>query len=263
MKRLLLPLGLILAFGALKAPLESHLLVQERASGFQAAQLNMQLRSQLGQMGFMAALSGFRAIMADLLWIRSGSAFERTEWGRMKLLLESATQLQPKAILFWEMAHFHMAYDAAISARENVTAQPSDALRRKAEREYHRIGEQFLLDGITHNPNSARLHERLGALYDKKFHDHARAAQAYTDCAQKPGAMGYIRRFAAYQLAQASGYEKEAYARLLELYQEGEQQRLPTLLNLLHSLAEKLAIPAAERVYTPPSTPPAQPTLAR
>ena len=262
MKRLRLPLVLLLAFGALKTPLENGLLASERGSGFQAARLNLRLRSQLGQMGFVAALSGFRALMADMLWIRSESAFERTEWGRMKLLLESATQLQPKAIIFWDMAHYHMAYDAATFAKENPQ-QPSVALRRKAEREYQHIGEQFLLDGIAFNPDSPKLYEHLGTLYSKKFDDHVRAAEAFSQGSQKPGAMGYVRRFAAYELAHAPGHEKEAYASLRSLYLEGEGQRLPTLLHLLNELSEKLTIPPAERVYTPPSAPPAQPTLAR
>lgn len=249
MKRWALTSALLLGFGALKAPGEHALLKDQRAAGFQAAQLNTQLRSQIGQMGFVAALSGFRAIMADLVWIRAGAAFEKTEWGRMKLLLESATQLQPKAVLFWEMAHFHMAYDAATSVRENTAAQPSEALRRKAEREYIKIGEQFLLNGIAFNPDSAKLHERLGTLYGKRLYDHAKAAEAFEACAKKPGALPYVRRFAAYELAEVPGREREAYEKLRSLFAEGESQRLPTLLRLLSRLEEKLAVPTEKRVY--------------
>jgi hypothetical protein len=211
-------------------------------------------------MGFVAALSGFRAVMADLLWIRAGTAFEKTEWGRMKLLLESATQLQPKFVTFWEMAHFHMAYDAATAVNPKLPPrpgeaiqQPSEALRRKAEREYLHIGEQFLLDGIAFNPDSSRLYERLGTLYSKKLFDYERAYEAYTAAAQKPGAMGYVRRFAAFALAEVPGREREAYAKLRALYDEGDSQRVPTLLHLLQRLEEKLAVPDSERVYIPAS----------
>ena len=277
MKRLVLPILLILTFGVLKTPVETRLLASERAHGFQAAQLNLQLRAQLGQMGFVAALSGFRAFMADLLWIRAQTAFEKAEWVRMKLLMESATQLQPKFVMFWVMAHFHMAYDAATAVKEKrlqktseglqqpteTLQQPTEALQRKAEREYLQIGEQFLLDGIAFNPDSALLYERLGYLYSKKLFDYERAYEAYTACAQKPGAMGYIPRFAAYALAEVPGREREAYAKLRELYDEGASQRLPSLLHLLQRLEEKLAIPAPERVHIPPSLETARPAPLR
>lgn len=254
-KRALLPLLVLFAFGLFKAPFERHLLQTQRAHGFQLAQLNLNVRTQLGQAGFVAALSGFRALMADSLWIRAGTAFEQTAWPRMELLLHSATQLQPRAVLFWEMAHYHMAYDAATSMRLDEQKQASSALRRKAELEYIRIGETFLKDGLTFNPASARLWERLGDLYSRRLNDHQAAADAYDRASALPDAMGYLRRFAAYEVAKIPGREREAYARLRALALEGSSQRLPTLVHLLQSLEEKLAVPQTQRVYTsPPAT---------
>lgn len=258
-KRVLLPLLLLLAFGLFKTPFEGRLLQMQRAQGFQLAQLNLNVRTQLGQAGFVAALSGFRAIMADSLWIRAGSAFDQTAWPRMELLLHSATQLQPRAVLFWEMAHYHMAYDAATAMRLDEEHQSSSALRRKAELEYIRIGETFLKDGLTFNPTSARLWERLGDLYSRRLNDHPAAAEAYDRAAVLPGAMGYIRRFAAYEVAKVPGKEREAYARLKSLALEGPAQRLPTLLHLLQNLEEKLAVPQTQRVYNHPSATDANP----
>ncbi|MEI6713944.1 MAG: hypothetical protein WCO60_09340 [Verrucomicrobiota bacterium] len=261
MKRFLLPIAFLVGFGILKLPVEKLLLSQEQAAGFQAAQLNLHVRSQLGQMGFVAALSGFRAVMADLLFIRVGTAFQKTEWGRMKLLLESATQLQPKAVMFWEMAHFHMAYDAAIASRENRIQQPSETLRRRAEREYMHIGEQFLLDGISFNPDNSRLYEHLGRFYSKRLYDHERAAEAYATSAKKPGAHEYVGRFAAYELAEVPGKEAQAYQQLCHFYKTGP--RVPTLENLIHRLEEKLAVPPSERVYSPSNQETVSPAQAR
>ncbi len=249
MRRLLLPITIILAFGALKLPAEHAVLQAQRNAGFQMAKLNINVRSQLGQMGFMAALSGFRALMADILWIRAGTAFEQTAWPRMQLLLHSATQLQPRAELFWEMAHFHMAYDAATSVRSDEQREPISALRRKAEMEYIRIGETFLKDGLMFNPDSSRLWERLGTLYGNKLQEHAAAAAAFWQASQKPNAMSYLRRFSAYELAQVPGREREAYEQLRILYSEGDAQRLPNLLFHIRELEQKLAVPKSERVY--------------
>lgn len=253
MKKALCILVLLTGFGCLKTATEHRLLATQRSAGFQLATLSGQTRSQLGQTGFIAALSGFRALMADLLWIRAGSAFDRTEWARMQLLLHTATQLQPRAVVFWEMAHFHMAYDASHSMRLNVRQQPSAALRRVAELEYVRIGENFLKAGLVFNPESATLWQRLGELYSRRLDDPARAAEAYAEAARKPGALGFLRRMAAYELAKVPGKDREAYAQLRSLYLEGEQERLPNLVRLLRQLEEKLAVPEASRVYTEPS----------
>lgn len=250
MKKNLLPLLFLLAFGALRAPREQALVAAQRAAGFQLARLNVNTRAQLGQGGFVAALSGFRALMADLLWIRAGTAFEQTAWSRMELLLHSATQLQPRAVLFWEMAHYHMAYDAATAMRSGSNPLPTAALRRKAELGFIRIGETFLRDGLAFNPDSSRLWERLGDLLARRLNDHAQAAVAYEKAASLPGAMSYLRRFAAYELAKVPGREKEAYDKLRALHAEGSAQRVPTLLHLLGQLEEKLAVPVAQRTYT-------------
>ena len=249
MKKVLLTLALLLGFGLVKTPLERRLHLAQTAQGFQLARLHLGTRQQLGQGGFIAALSGFRALMADLLWIRAGVAFEQTAWSRMELLLHSATQLQPRAVLFWEMSHYHMAYDAATAMRSGSNAAPTAALRRKAEVAFLRIGETFLQDGITFNPESSRLWERLGDLYANRLSDHSLAAEAYEKAAQLPKAMTYLRRFAAYELAKVPGREKEAYAKLRALYGEGKVQQMPTLLHLLGQLEEKLAVPQAQRAY--------------
>ncbi len=253
MKSLFTVLFGLLAFGVLKTPAEHHLLEEERASGFQLAQVNNNTRAQLGQMGFIAALSGFRAVMADFLWIQAGNSFESTDWARLEMFLHSATQLQPRAVVFWEMAHYHMAYDAAIAVKGDESRQPNLALRRRAEREFQQIGEGFLLRGIQFNPDNARLYECLGNLYKNRMQDHLRASQSYAASAQKPGAMGYVRRFAVFELAKVPGREQEAYEQLTQLYLEGPQQRVPTLLTLLKELEQKLSIPEDSRVYSPPN----------
>ncbi|RFC44866.1 MAG: hypothetical protein DVB28_000842 [Verrucomicrobia bacterium] len=249
MKKVLLPLLLLLGFGWLKAPMERALHQAQSAQGFQLARLHLNTRAQLGQGGFIAALSGFRALMADLLWIRAGVAFEQTAWSRMELLLHTATQLQPRAVLFWEMAHYHMAYDAATAMRSGSNTAPTAALRRKAEMTFIKIGEAFLQEGLTFNPESSRLWERLGDLYARRLIDPARAAEAYEKAATLPKAMTYLRRFAAYEIAKAPGREAEAYRKLRALYEEGEGQRMPTLVHLLGQLEEKLAVPQAQRAY--------------
>ena len=112
-------------------------------------------------------------------------------------------------------------------------------------------GEEYLLKGIANNPDRPMLYDRLGFLYREKFQDHCKSAEAYAECMKLPKAPQYAHRFAAYELAQCPGHEREAYERLRSLYLRGEEEHLPTLLRWLDFLQQKLDIPAAERVYTP------------
>ena len=244
----ILIIGLLL-FGAVRMPLEEALRKEQRAAHFHTAELSINMREQIGQGGFIAALSGFRSIVADLLYIRAHVAWENTEWGRMKLLFDAVTSLQPRATMFWEGAAWHMAYNASVAAYEDPN-QPREALRLKAQREYFQIGEQYLLRGTTFNQDRAVLFDRLGLLYQDKFKDPCRASWAYFEAAKRPDAMPYVKRLAVYNLAHCPGSEQRAYELLKELYHRGDSERLPTLLKRIEELQDKLNVPAAERIDT-------------
>jgi tetratricopeptide (TPR) repeat protein len=239
--------SLLLAFGALRLPTESALTQQHQSAYFREARLGLDLREQIGQLGFLAALSGFRSLVADVVFIQAHVAWERTEWGRVLLLFREATTLQPRSILFWDMAAWHMAWNASVAARHDP-ALPNESLRRRAEREYVALGKDFLERGIKNNPDRPPLYESLARLYKEKLNDHAAAAKCYAKAAALPGAPEYDKRFAAYELSYAPGHEREAYETLRQLYDRGEHERLPTLLTRLKFLEQKLDIPLNQRI---------------
>jgi hypothetical protein len=253
-RRLVVALFALLVFGAVRLPLELKLEREQRAARFHGVQLDLSLRERLGQMGFLAALSGFRSLVADGLWIHAHTVWERTEWGAMKLDFDAVTTLQPRCAMFWDMSAWHMYANASIAAYEDPR-QPREALRLKAQREYWKLGEDYLLRGLANNPENATLHINLGTLYKDRFQDHCKAAEVYARGAAVPNAPVYVHRFAVYELARCPGHEREAYEKLLVLYHKGEDERLPTLLRLLGELQEKLNVPAAQKVDIPPPTP--------
>jgi tetratricopeptide (TPR) repeat protein len=226
--RVIVVVALMLGFGAIKLPLD------------------LGLREQLGQLGFIAAFSGFRALVADLVFIQAHVAWEQTEWGRVLLLFREATTLQPHAILFWDMAAWHMGWNASAAAAHDPDLRP--ALRLKTQRDYYNLAKDFLERGIRNNPDQPRLYESLARLYKEKYNDHARASELFARAAALPGAPAYDKRFAAYELSYCEGREQEAYNELRRLYDIGEQERLPTLINRLKALEEKLHIPPAQRI---------------
>src|SRR5258707_7023433 len=246
MIRLLVALAILFAVGGIKLPIERDLATLHRQEHFRGVEFNLDLREKLGQLGFVAALSGFRAIVADALFIQAHVAWERTEWGRILLLFRHITTLQPRVLLFWDTAAWHMAWNASVAAMNDRT-QPRLALRVKAQREYFALGKDFLERGIKNNPDRPELYEALARLYKEKYKDHERAAEYYEKAATLPEAAPWDRRFSAYELSYCEGREREAYERLQSLYDEGGKERLPTLLKRLKFLEDKLGIPQERR----------------
>src|SRR5213080_2822337 len=249
MTRIALVLGMLLAFGVMKLPAEHALSLQHRSdSGGQSDDIaNLDLREKIGQLGFVAALSGFRAMLADFIFIQAHTAWERTEWGRVLFLFRQVTTLQPHVPLFWDVAAWHMAWNASAAAM-NDQSQPRLALRVKAQREYFALGKDFLERGIKNNPDKPQLYEAMARLYREKFKDHERASEFFAKSAALPGAPRYEKRFSAYELSYCEGREREAYERLRQIYDEGEKERLPTLITRLKFLENKLGIPQDQRI---------------
>lgn len=252
--RLVIAVVALLVFGAVRLPIELRLERVHRAARFHGVTLDLSLREKVGQMGFLAALSGFRSLVADALWIHASTVWERTNWAAMKVDFDAVTTLQPRCAMFWDMSAWHMYANASIAAYED-RKQPREALRLKAQRDYWKLGEDYLLRGIANNPDNATLFINLGTLYKDRFRDHCKAAEVYARGAAVPDAPAYVHRFAVYELARCPGHEQEAYGKLLALYHKGEDERLPTLLRLLGELQEKLNVPAAQKIDIPPHKP--------
>ncbi len=247
MMRGLVALAVLIVVGTVKLPVEHNLAALHRQEHFRGVEFNLDLREKIGQLGFIAALSGFRAIVADALFIQVYSAWENTEWGRMLLLFRHITTLQPRVLLFWDTAAWHMAWNASVAAM-NDQKQPRLALRVKAQREYFALGKDFLERGIKNNPDRPELYEALARLYKEKYKDHERASEFYAKAADLPGAAPWDKRFSAYELSYCEEREREAYERLRSLYDEGEKERLPTLIKRLKFLEDKVGIRLEQRI---------------
>jgi predicted Zn-dependent protease len=186
-------------------------------------------------------------MLADFLFIEAHVAWKRTEWGRVLYLFRQVTTLQPHVPLFWDMATWHMAWNASAAAL-NDTSQSRLALRVKAQREYFALGKDFLERGIRNNPDKPQLYEALARLYRDKFGDHASASEFFAKAAALAGAPSYDKRFSVYKLSHCEGREREAYERLRALYDQSEKERLPTLIKRLKFLEDKLNVPPDQRI---------------
>ena len=268
MKRIVTVLAALLVFGAIKFPMERCISDAHRAAYFHGAKLNLSLREKLGQGAFLASLSGFRGVIADILALEANTAWENTQWSRVLLLYNQITELQPRNTLHWEMGAWYMAFDASAEAlrdRPKYQVHAGSLLtipdprpleqRQRESQEFIEMGRNLLEQGIRNNPDRYVLYNRLGFLLMYKMKDHLAASQAYAKAAEFPDCMGYEKRFAAYELSQVPGREAEAYALLLALYQSEKKDPTNGLLNRIKALEEKLNLPPEQRVYKPPGKP--------
>ncbi|MFV0337895.1 MAG: hypothetical protein ACK5LK_06585 [Chthoniobacterales bacterium] len=251
MKRKIFVVIFLLLFGVLKLPFELRLDNEQREAFFRGTKFDLSLREQVGQMGFLAALSGFRSLIAAILWIQAHTAWENTEWGRMAGLFQTVTALQPRSLLYWDMAAWHMAWNASIAALDDPN-EPSEALRIRNQHQYFDLGRSFLEAGIRNNADRYLLYDRLGILLRDKYEDHCGSADAFAKAASFPDAPSYTARFAGYEMAKCKGREREAYDYLMKLYNKGEKQHLPSLLTSIQNLEKTLDIPKNERIPEPP-----------
>jgi hypothetical protein len=249
MIRKAIAIALIGLFGSLKAPFERSLDAAQERARLRTAPLDLGLRERVGQFGFLAALSGFRSPVAAYLWIEAHNAWERTEWGRMAGLFDTVTTLQPRSPLYWDMAAWHMAWNASTAALRD-TSQASETLRLRNQRQYFELGRDFLERGIRNNPESSFLYSSLAVLLRDKFQDHCGAGEAFLRASQLPNAPPYVERFAGYELAKCPGRESMAYSLLRRIYDEGPEARKPTLISTLQELEKKLDVPERERVHS-------------
>ena len=247
MKRRIIAVLLLGVFGAVKMPFENALDAAQKSAHLRRTTIDMDLRERVGQMGFLAALSGFRSPLAAFLWIEAHNAWEKTEWGRMAGIFDTVTTLQPRSMLYWDMASWHMAWNASVAAL-NDPNQPSEALRIRNQRQYFKLGRDILERGIKSNPDNYFLYAALARLLHDKLEDHCGAGENYLKASQFPDAPPFIARAAGYELSKCPGREREAYDLLKRLYDKGPQERKPTLLSILKELEKKLDVPAAERI---------------
>jgi len=247
MIRKIVAILLLAACGAALLPLETDLAARQKAAHFRTTALNLSLRDSIGQMGFLAALSGFRSPLSAVLWIQAHIAWENLEWGRMVHLFDTVTTLQPHSMLYWDTSAWHMAWNASVAALQDKN-QPSEAMRIRNERQYIKLGKDYLERGIASNPDTYFLYAALGRLLQYKMEDHCEAAKYFQKAAEFPDAPPYILRNAVYEMAKCPNREKEAYTLAKKLYDEGPSERLPSLITTIKELEKKLDVPPAQRI---------------
>lgn len=173
------------------------------------------MREKVGQGLALAFLGGFRGLTANALMLEAHAAWENQQWVRVRSALELATLLQPRVAMFWDMASWHLAWNAAVSA-EQYSGEPNETRRRMEARRWVEAGRDLLQRGTRAVPEKALLFQRMGDLDWQRLGDYASAAKWYREALHKGDAPAYLERFVGYALDK-SGDKKGALAYFQEL----------------------------------------------
>ena len=198
---------LILGWGTLKLPWEIRMTRNQRLAtvGF-SGPTAVAVREKLGQGLVLAALGGFRGLAANALMLQAHGAWEHQQWVRVRSALEMATLLQPRVAIFWDLASWHMAWNAAVAA-EQYSGEASETRRRIEARKWVEAGRALLERGTKAVPEKSLLFQRLGDLYWQRLADYRAAAGCYRQALTKGDAPPYLERFVGYALEKAGDKE--------------------------------------------------------
>ena len=218
----------------------------------------LEWRSVEGAMGqglSLGLLGGFRALAADLLWLRANANWERCDIAGTKSALALVAAVDPRPIGFWLNGARMIGYDMPfwrIEAAGGEAAVPA-SVARHIEEAQARAAIAHLEKAFVHHPDHALLHIEIANLLLQKLGDLPGATEHYRLAALRPTAPYYAARIHA-ELLRRQGRERAAYDWLVALHPtlppENPYAMADTVLARIRELEEKLALARVAR-YQP------------
>ena len=170
--------------------------------------------NKLGQLGFVAALSGFRAARRGYAFHPGARGMGTNGMGPRPLLFRQVTTLQPRSVLFWDMAAWHMAWNASVAAMNDPT-QPRHGVARQGGAGIFRPRQGFprARDRKT-IPINPSFTKRWPGFTSRNITITSARRSITRKRRRCPARPAYDKRFSAYELSYCDGREREAYERL-------------------------------------------------
>lgn len=249
-RAIVLSLVFLLALGVLTRPIEKP--AWERIKSHQP-ELNLTgLEGALGQGVIVGVLGGFRAIMADFLWLETYSVWERRERAKLDSMVRLVTSIDPRPVFFWINSARMIAYDVPNwrIREEGGYLAVSEGRQKAIDREQAEQAFALIDRALEFHPDDPKLYLEIGQIYLNRLKDPASAAPWFLRASEQPGAPYFAARIYA-ELLRRQGKHAEAYNFLKDLY-----RRLPDndphaqkniILERIRDLEVLLRIPAAEQ----------------
>ncbi|WP_308984619.1 tetratricopeptide repeat protein [Thalassobacterium sedimentorum] len=209
------------------------------------------IEGALGQGLVVGVLGGFRAILADFLWIRTNTIWERRDRVKMDAMVRLVTTLDPRPEFFWINGSRMIAYDVPNwrIREEGGYSEVPEARQRAIDLEQSHQAFDLLDEALEFHPDRAKLYLEKGQIYLNRLKDDANAAKWFLQASKQADAPYYAARIYA-ELLRKQGKNAEAYTYLKDLHRE-----LPNvpyaqkgiILERIRELENTLEIPFWER----------------
>lgn len=206
-----------------------------------------------GQGATLAILGGFRALVADLAWIRMYALWERRDLPATETLLRVVTTIDPRPVYFWLNAARITAYDFPfwrVLAAGGFSVVPEDVQTRFSH-EQARSALRGLETAMRFHPGSVELWVERANIELNRLRDLDAAAESYRRAWELPGAPHYVARLRAEVLRRA-GRRAEALEWLVRLHPTlpagDEGAAADVVLGRIRDLERELGVPP-ERAY--------------
>jgi hypothetical protein len=213
--------------------------------------LNLHSAASVGGQGvLLALLGGFRALVADALWIRLYAGWERREIAGTDVLVRLVTTVDPRPAYFWLNGARILAYDMAAWRMLEAGGEGAraEAGRRRIEHEQAWAALAHLDAALPFHAGNPELWIERANIALNRLQDLDTAAESYRRAWELPGGPYYAARLHAEVLRRA-GRRAEALAWLIRLHPElppGEEAAAAGLvLERIRQLERELSVPAA------------------
>ncbi len=256
-KKLRLLLIVLLGLGVAGAALDATL-ARPVWSAMRARQPALRLESAgagLGQGVTLALLGGFRALVADVTWLRMYVLWERRDLPGCEALLRLVGMLDPRPMEFWLNGARIFAYDFPawrIESAGGYDRVPVE-VQGRIEREQALLALRHLDAAMQFHPESAELWIERGSLQLNRLREVDAAAESFRRAWEQPRAPYYAARLYA-ELLRRMGRKAEALAFLLTLHPilpaADEGAAADRVFERIQELERELGVPA-DRAYRP------------
>jgi len=242
-------LGLLAAGVALR-PLEAPAWEAVRAR--QPALRLESLKDALGQGVTVGLLGGFRAIVADLFWIRTNSVWEKNDIPATQTSIKLVTAIDPRPLYFWLNGSRMIAYDMPNWRIDKAGGweKVPEAVKRRYDEEQSSIAIKYLEGGLGFHPKEPLLILEIANIHLNRLKDVETAAGYYLEASKQPAAPYYAARIYA-ELLRKLDRLPQAYAFLKELYptlpKNDDMAQASVVLGRIRELEDELQIPLAMR----------------
>lgn len=248
---LVVVLGLFAA-GLVLRPVEGPAWNEVRAK--QPALRLESLKDALGQGVTVGLLGGFRAIVADLFWIRTNAVWETNDLAGTEISIKLVTAIDPRPLYFWLNGSRMISYDMPnwrIDKAGGYDAVP-ESVKRRFEEDQSGRGVKYLENALGFHPDHPLLVLEIGNIYLNRLKDVETASRYYLRASQHPDAPYYAARIYA-ELLRRLNRNQEAYDFLKKLYptlpKNDEMAQPIVVLERIRELEEELKVPPAQRFH--------------